>query len=174
MTITDQLAAALREPEPVDDYIRSLVKLANTFPHDEWRWGQFARPDGSPIETVDHVCEAQENSARQSDTAQLWGVDLGVDRPVVCYTGNGPRSERHAQYIAAVRPQVVIWILNELGERIERLTRERDTARAALAAMGETERPPNSIPMPRNLDEARAMSLLADAYLRANAPDTKG
>lgn len=140
--VTQQLADALREAEPVDDYIRSLVRLANTLSHDEWRWGQFTRPDGSPIETVDHVCEAQENSARQSDTAQLWGVDLGVDRPVVCYTGNGPCSERHAQYIAAVRPQVVVWILNELGERIERLTRERDAAltafeasRAALSAL---------------------------------------
>lgn len=114
--------------ERVDEYIRSLVKCARALPQKEWRWGQFTRPDGSPIETVDHVCEAQENSARQSERAELWGVSLGVDAPVVCYTGNGACSKDHAQYIAAVRPQVLIWILDELGERIERLTAERDAA----------------------------------------------
>lgn len=116
----------------VDEYLRSLVKCARALPQKEWRWGQFTRPDGSPIETVDHVCEAQDKSARMSDRAELWGVDLGVDAPVVCYTGNGPCSKDHAQYIAAARPQVLLWILDELGERIEQLTRERDEARAAL------------------------------------------
>lgn len=118
--------------EAVDEYIRSLAKLANKLSQKEWRWGQFTRPDGSPIETVDHVCETQDFSARKSETAELWGVDLGVDAPVVCYTGNGPCSKDHAQYIAAARPEVLIWIFKELGDRIERLTKERDDIRAAL------------------------------------------
>lgn len=110
----------------VDEYIRNLVKCARALPQKEWRWGQFTRRDGSPIETVEHVCEAQNDSARMSDKAELWGVDLGVDEPVVCYTGNGPCSKDHAQYIAAARPQVLLWILDELADRIARLTAERD------------------------------------------------
>lgn len=121
---------------PVDQYIRSLVKCARALPQKDWRWGQFTRPNGEPIETVDHVCEAQENSARQSERAELWGVDLGVDAPVVCYTGNGPCSKDHAQYIAALHPRVLIWVLDELGDRIERRgAANRDLLEACKAAL---------------------------------------
>ncbi len=117
----------------VDDYIRQLVVCARALPQKEWQWGTFTLPDGQPIETVDHICEAQNHSARQSETAELWGVNYGPDTSVVCFTGNGPRSRGHAQFLAATQPRNLLWILNELGDRIERLTRERDEARAALA-----------------------------------------
>ena len=123
--------------EKVDAYVRQLVPLARSLKQKEWQWGQFTRPDGAPIETVDHVCEAQEYSARQSEVAELWGINYGPDTPVVCFTGNGPCSKDHAQYFAAVQPSHLIWLLDELGERIERLTRERDEAKSASPALYE-------------------------------------
>lgn len=106
----------------VDDYIRQLVACARALPQKNWEWRQFLRPNGEPIETVEHVCEAQNHSASVSDVAELWGVNYGPDTPVVCYTGNGPYSAKHAQYFAAVQPGAMIWILDELGERISGLT----------------------------------------------------
>ncbi len=105
----------------VDDYIRKLVACARALPQKNWEWGMFTRPGGAPIETVDHLCEAQEYSARQSDVAELWGVNYGPDTPVVCFTGNGPTSEKHAQYFAAVQPGALIWLLDDVGGRIEAL-----------------------------------------------------
>lgn len=115
-------------PADVDNYIRQLVACARALPQKGWEWRQFLRPNGEPIETVEHVCEAQNHSASLSDKAELWGVNYGPELPVVCYTGNGPYSAKHAQYFAAVQPGAMLWVLNELGERIERLTQERDAA----------------------------------------------
>lgn len=44
---------------------------------------------------------------------------------------------------------------------------DRDLARAALSAMPWRELPPDSIPMPRNMGEARAMVLMGERMLRA-------
>lgn len=117
-------------PADVDNYIRQLVACARALPQKNWEWRQFLRPNGEPIETVEHVCEAQNHSANVSDVAELWGVNYGHDTPVVCYTGNGPSSASHAQYFAAVQPGAMLWVLAELGDRIERLTQERDAALA--------------------------------------------
>lgn len=159
----------------VDEYIRSLVKCARALPQKEWRWGQFTRPDGSPIETIDHVCEAQEKSARMSDKAELWGVDLGVDAPVVCYTGNGPCSKDHAQYIAAVRPEIIIWILDNLGERIEALESRQRVLREALETIRDRHIPDQ--PMADDCDEAEyarsqhtALRVIAIRALAGDAP----
>lgn len=145
----------------VDDYIRKLVACARALPRKDWQWGLFTRPGGAPIETVDHLCEAQEYSARQSDVAELWGVNYGPDTPVVCFTGNGPRSKDHAQYLAAAQPGAMIWVLDELGERISRLT-------DALQTIRKTEwRTDSDDAMRGALDE---IDRIADAGLAVLAP----
>jgi hypothetical protein len=68
-----------------------------------WVATYFTRPDGSPIETGEHVAETIAFSASQSDRAELHGVTLTGDEDgvIVCYTGNGPRSQDNAHLIAA-------------------------------------------------------------------------
>jgi hypothetical protein len=68
----------------------------------KWEFTRFVRWDGAPIQTVDDVCEVLSRSARCSERAELWGVTLpGPDGDVICHTGNGPNSEKHARLIAA-------------------------------------------------------------------------
>lgn len=116
------MATEVKSEAKVDDYIRQLVICARALPQREWQWGTFLRPDGQPIETVEHVCEAQNHSARERDNAELWGVNYGPDSPVVCFTGNGPCSKDHAQFLAAVQPRNLLWLLDEIGARMERMS----------------------------------------------------
>ena len=69
----------------------------------EFAW--FCRHDGEPIQTVADVVETVGLSAKKSTRAELFGVALAErdedgKQIVVCYTGNGPRSEANAQLIA--------------------------------------------------------------------------
>lgn len=69
----------------------------------EFAW--FCRHSGEPIETVADVVETLALSAEQSTRGELYGVALAErdengQQIVVCYTGNGPRSEANARLIA--------------------------------------------------------------------------
>jgi hypothetical protein len=80
---------------------REVVMKHTTTP---WVATRFNRPDGSPIETVEHVAETTAASAFHSDKAELWGLTAdGSDpsgAPVIAYTGNGPTSRENAHAIA--------------------------------------------------------------------------
>lgn len=121
----------------VDDYLRQLVKCARALPQKEWQWGTFTRPDGQPIETVEHIYEAQNHSAQQSETAELWGVNYGPDTSVVAYTGNGPNSRAHAQYLAATQPRNLLWVLDQLGDRLEAFKDAVEDTESTLVALAE-------------------------------------
>lgn len=73
-----------------------------------WEWTTFTRPDGSPIETVEHVAETTAHSARISEGTELHGItfaglgDEATGPNVVCYTGNGPHSAENARAIVSL------------------------------------------------------------------------
>lgn len=120
-----ELLDAATRPENAKFY-RELLKAAQAAPQKGWRWTRFTRPDGSPIETVEHVAETTSYSATWSPAAELWGVTFHGDDAVVCYTGNGPNSEAHARFLAYLMPQNVIVMLERIGQQ--------DEAISALAA----------------------------------------
>lgn len=69
----------------------------------EFAW--FCRHSGERIQTVADVIETLALSAEKSTRAELYGVCLAErdehgKQMVVCYTGNGPRSEANARLIA--------------------------------------------------------------------------
>lgn len=69
----------------------------------EFAW--FCRHNGEPIQTVADVVETLTLSADKSTRPELFGVCLAErdedgKQIVVCYTGNGPRSEVNARLIA--------------------------------------------------------------------------
>lgn len=69
-------------------------------------WGPsfFTLKSGEPIKTLADVIETMAESARVSGKAELWGVSATEPdgEVVICYTGNGPKSEAHAKMIANV------------------------------------------------------------------------
>lgn len=99
--------------QPVADELRRCMKAGHGIEQEmmpepsegpfEFAW--FCRHDGEPIRTVADVVETVSLSAEKSPRAELFGVclaerDENGTQIVVCYTGNGPRSEANAQLIA--------------------------------------------------------------------------
>lgn len=96
------------------DYLRRLLEDIR---QDRWVAGRMVNPGGSEPNTHEELIAMTTESVRQSESLEFYGVVL--ERPgenmttppirpddlpeVVCYTGNGPTSEKHAEFIAAVR-----------------------------------------------------------------------
>ena len=106
MSIEDIHTFGGQDPEtlkPVaDELLRRMAAEPSEGPF-EFSW--FCRADGEPIATVADVVATLTQSAEKSTRAELWGVSLAErdedgKQLVVCYTGNGPRSQANARLIA--------------------------------------------------------------------------
>lgn len=73
----------------------------------------------------------------------------------------------------AAREQVMAWFHDRLGDPDQRRLIESiyETMVAASPVACGLAAPPGHIPMPRTVDEAKAMWLLGERYVRDNAPD---
>lgn len=93
-----------------------------------WEANRFLKGDGTEIETVEDVAVILSNSALAGDRAELFGVTNGdTDESglstIICYTGNGPRSQAnaarivtsvnsHAALVEAVKDLRSIWYIS--------------------------------------------------------------
>jgi hypothetical protein len=86
-----------------------------------WNWGQIVDKDQRPLETIEAVCQAMTDSAMFSQSTELWSVFSSAgDTPVICYTGNGPRSKANADFIthACNNYHYFVSTINRLGDEL--------------------------------------------------------
>ncbi len=93
------------------EQIRAMMDKA-TQGHAEFT--TFTMPDGSMPQTNEDVAKITTFSAMQSESAELWGVTVVGDGPIICYTGNGPTSRENARYIT--------WALNNREKILSTIT----------------------------------------------------
>ena len=67
----------------------------------QWQFTRFLNPNGSTPTSMMELVYIIEKSLCRSLKVELYGVTLpGAAGAVVCHTGNGPNSEKHARLIA--------------------------------------------------------------------------
>ena len=69
-----------------------------------WQWANFVNKDGSPITSKEQIKAILCESVDKSEGLYLAGV-IATDEKgeaTVCYTGNGPKSHKNAQFIVGL------------------------------------------------------------------------
>lgn len=144
MTPQEQAEAILKAADA--EGLKKLRDLAETLPPYDWQWTTLTGENG-PYQSHEDMIEGIAKTVRHSESLGLHAItwnDEDVDgaSSVVCMTGNGPTSPLHAQYIAAVKPSNMLFILGKLDEsasaleaaeaRLSRLSALLDEAEGAL------------------------------------------
>lgn len=137
MTPLEQANALLKAADA--EGLKKLRDLAETLPPYDWQWTTLTSDNG-PYQSHEDMIEGLAKMVRHSESLGLHAItwndeDVDGKSSTVCITGNGPTSPLHAQYIAAVKPSNMLFILSKLDESASALLEKHKALEAAEARL---------------------------------------
>jgi len=102
--------ARVREISTMNEQLKAIRELVEQTTPGEWEWANFRNEDGTPIKSKDEIkallCKSVDKSVGEGlHLAGVTAKDENGDL-VICYTGNGPRSHKNANFIAVAHQAI--------------------------------------------------------------------
>lgn len=92
----------------------TIKNLFDGITESSWEWAEFFPSEGKYFLSVSELCAFMAESAKKSDSLDLYGVVAKEPngQVTICFTGNGPKSKAHANFIGNA-PAAIKHLLDE-------------------------------------------------------------